>query len=135
MADARRRHFTGTPWEAQVGYCRALRVGDRIVVSGTLGVDADARPAGDAYGQSKAALARIVEAVETLGGSAGDIVRTRIYATDVARDFPAIGRAHAEIFADSPPASTMIGIAALAVDGCVVEIEAEAVVAGDESGA
>src|SRR3954453_2614989 len=99
MSEQRRRHFTGVPLEATVGYCRALRAGSRIVVAGTVGLDADGRPAGDAYGQARAALARIVEALEALGGSAADVVRTRMFALDLA-DLEAIGRAHAEVFAE-----------------------------------
>jgi enamine deaminase RidA (YjgF/YER057c/UK114 family) len=129
MSEPRRRHFTGVPLEATVGYCRALRVGSRIVVSGTVGLDEQGRPAGDAYGQARTALQRICGAVEALGGAAGDVVRTRMFATHMA-DFEAITRAHAEVFAGHPPATSFLGISGLAVEGCVVEIEAEAEVDG-----
>lgn len=120
------RHFTGTPWEAHVGYCRAVRVGSRILVSGTLGVDAEGRPAGDAEAQTRAALERILGAVEALGGSAGDVVRTRMFALAPQRDLDAIAAAHRAVLGDRPPASTLVGTSALVVPGCVIEIEAEA---------
>jgi enamine deaminase RidA (YjgF/YER057c/UK114 family) len=120
------RHSTGTSWEAAVGYTRAVRVGERILVSGTLGVDADGRPAGDAYGQATAAIARIVQAVEALGGSRADVVRTRMFATHPQRDWEQLARAHREGFGEHPPASAMLGTHELAVPGCVIEIEAEA---------
>ena len=120
------RHFTGTSWETHVGYCRALRVGSRILVSGTLGVDADGRPAGDAEAQARAALGRIVGAVEALGGSASEIVRTRMYALAPQRDWDAIAAAHRAVFGAHPPVSTLVGTSGLVVPGCVVEIEAEA---------
>ena len=120
------RHGSGTPWEAHVGYCRALRVGSRILVSGTLGVDADGRPAGDAEAQTRAALARIVGAVEALGGSAADVVRTRMFALAPQRDWDAIAAGHRAIFGDHPPVSTLVGTSGLVVPGCLVEIEAEA---------
>jgi enamine deaminase RidA (YjgF/YER057c/UK114 family) len=123
---ATRRHGSGTPWEDEVGYCRALRRGDVIVVSGTLGVDGEGRPAGDAHGQARAALDRIVAAVEALGGRREDIVRTRMFATAPSRDWAALARAHREVFAAHPPASTLVGTSGLVVPGCVVEIEADA---------
>jgi enamine deaminase RidA (YjgF/YER057c/UK114 family) len=125
---SRRRHFSGTAWEARAGYCRALRAGDRILVSGTLGVDADGRPAGDAGEQAQAALARIVAAVEALGGRRDQIVRTRTFATDPARDWPAFAAVHGAVFGDHPPVASFVGTSALIVPGCVLEIEAEAVV-------
>ena len=126
------RHSTGTPWEAHVGYCRALRVGSRILVSGTLGVDAEGRPAGDAEGQTRAALERIVGAIEALGGSAADIVRTRMFAVAPSRDWDAIAAGHRAVLGAHPPVSTLVGTSGLVVPGCVVEIEAEAEVPGGD---
>jgi enamine deaminase RidA (YjgF/YER057c/UK114 family) len=120
------RAFTGTTFEPHVGYCRALRVGDRILVAGTLGLTPDGAPAGDAYGQARAALERIVGALEQLGGTAADVVRTRMFAIDPQRDWDAFARAHRELLGANPPVSTMVGTSALAVDGCLIEIEAEA---------
>jgi enamine deaminase RidA (YjgF/YER057c/UK114 family) len=120
------RHFTGTRFEPAVGYCRAIRVGERILVAGTLGLDAEDEPAGDAYEQARAAIARIVGAIEALGGSAADVVRTRMFATHPQRDWDAFARAHREAFGEHPPVTAMIGTPELAVPGCVIEIEAEA---------
>jgi enamine deaminase RidA (YjgF/YER057c/UK114 family) len=120
------RYFTGTTFEPVVGYCRAIRVGDRILVAGTLGLTADGAPAGGAYEQARAALARIVGALEELDGRASDVVRTRMFAIDPVRDWAPFARAHREVFGDHPPVSTMVGTSALAVDGCLIEIEAEA---------
>ena len=122
------RHFTGTPWEPEVGYCRALRVGDRILVSGTLGIGPDGGPAGDAYAQAAAALTRIRAAVAAVGGERAVIIRTRMFATDPAGDYPAIARAHREALGAEPPVTSLIGTPALVDPGFVVEIEAEAVV-------
>ena len=122
------RHRSGTPWEPYVGYCRALRVGDAIYVSGTVGVDDEGRPAGGVHEQAVAALRRICDAVEALGGRPSDIVRTRMFALEPQRDWDAIARAHASVFADHPPVSSLIGTSELAIRGCVIEIEAEAVV-------
>jgi enamine deaminase RidA (YjgF/YER057c/UK114 family) len=120
------RSFTGTTFEPHVGYCRALRVGDRILVAGTLGLMPDGAPAGDAYEQARAALARILGALEKLGGRSSDVIRTRMFAIDPQRDFDELARAHREVFAEHPPVATMVGTSALAVEGCLIEIEAEA---------
>lgn len=120
------RYFTGTTFEPVVGYCRAVRVGDRILVAGTLGLTAEGAPAGDAYEQARAALTRIVGALEELGGRASDVIRTRMFATDPVGDWDAFARAHREVFAEHPPVATMVGTSALAVEGCVIEIEVEA---------
>jgi len=120
------RHSTGTPFEARVGFSRAVRVGNRILVSGTLGLTPDNRPAGDAYEQSVAAIRRIVGAIEALGGQASDVVRTRMFATDPVGDFDAIARAHTDAFGANPPVTSLLGTSALVVEGCVIEIEAEA---------
>lgn len=125
MTDELQRHFTGSPFETQVAFARSIRIGSRIVVAGTLGTDEQGRPAGDAYGQTHAALRRISAALEALGGSLSDVVRTRMFALDV-DDFEAIGRAHAEVFAQHPPVTSFLVIAGLVLPGCVVEVEAEA---------
>jgi enamine deaminase RidA (YjgF/YER057c/UK114 family) len=124
----RRSHSTGTGFESRIGYSRAVRVGDMVHVSGTLGMDADGRPPEGAYAQSVAALRRIQGALEALDASLADVVRTRMYVVDVERHQADVGRAHAEFFAGIRPASTMIGIAALVGPEFVVEIEADAVV-------
>jgi len=121
-------HSTNTEYERRVGYSRALRAGDHLYVSGTLGMGADGRPPEGAYAQSVAALERIKGALEALGGSLADVVRTRMYVVDVERHQFEVGRAHSEYFADVRPVSTMVGIASLVGPDFLVEIEVEAVV-------
>jgi enamine deaminase RidA (YjgF/YER057c/UK114 family) len=124
----RRRHSTQTEWEERIGYSRALRVGNHIQVSGTLGVGPDGGPAGDAYAQAVASLDRIQGALEALGGSISDVVRTRMFVVDAERHQADVGRAHAERFSEVRPASSMIGVTAFAAPGFVVEIEVDAIV-------
>ena len=99
----RRHHSSGTEWEARIGYARAIRVGDTIHVSGTLGVGPDGSPPAGAYAQSVAALERIGGALEALGSSLADVVRTRMFVVDVERNQFDVGRAHSEFFARRPP--------------------------------
>ena len=125
----RKRISSGAPWEGAVGYSRAVRVWNRIVVAGTTGILRDGEAAGpDAYTQAKRALEIIGKALEEAGASYSDVVRTRIYVTNIARDGDAVGRAHGEVFADVRPASTMVEVSALIQSELLVEIEAEAVV-------
>jgi len=121
-------HSTNTEYERRVGYSRALRAGSHLYVSGTLGMDADGNPPEGAYAQSVAALERIKGALEALGGSLADVVRTRMYVVDVERHQLEVGRAHAEYFAEVRPVSTMVGVAGLVGPAFLVEIEVEAVV-------
>lgn len=130
MADARRTYSTGTIWEDRVGYARAVRVGSHIHVSGTLGATAEGEPAGDAYGQAVAAFDRIRGALEALGGSLEDVVRTRMFVVDIDEHHEAVGRAHGELLGTVRPASTMVGISALIGPGFVVEIEVDAQLPG-----
>jgi enamine deaminase RidA (YjgF/YER057c/UK114 family) len=128
--DNRSRVSSGSPFEATIGFCRAIRVGDRIIVSGTAPVEADGSSTpGDAEAQAERCLAIIVAAVEQLGGAAEDVVRTRMFLTDAA-DAEDVGRAHGRWFGDVRPASTMVAGAVLLRPEWRVEIEAEAVVAG-----
>src|SRR4051812_18167769 len=103
------RYFTGTPWEPYVGYCRALRVGERILVAGTVGVDDVGRPAGDVHEQARAALERICTAVEALGGRRSDIARPRISPPPPVRDGDATARAPAAVLGEPPPVSALLG--------------------------
>ncbi len=121
------RVLTGSAWEDIAGYCRAQRIGDRILVSGTTAVAGASRPVapGDAGAQTTYILDRIVAAVVSLGGRAEDIVRTRIYITDEA-DVMAISRAHGRVLGQVKPANTLVRIAGLIGDHRV-EIEAEAI--------
>ena len=125
MSD-RQRASSGSPFEATIGFSRAVRVGNRILVSGTAPVEDDgSSTAGDAEDQAERCLAVIVRAIEQLGGSAEDVVRTRQYLVDAA-DADAVGRAHGRWFGDVRPASTMVVVAALLRPEWRVEIEAEA---------
>ncbi len=124
-----RRRTTGTSsYESPYGFSRAVRVGDRILVSGTAPVEDDGSSTpGDAAAQARRCFAIILQAVEELGGSAADVVRTRMFITDPT-DADAIGAVHGEIFRDTRPAATMVVVKALLRDEWRVEIEAEALV-------
>jgi enamine deaminase RidA (YjgF/YER057c/UK114 family) len=119
-------YASGGPWEDAFGYSRAIRTDDRIVVSGcTAVVDGAVRHVGAAGGQMGVALDCVLEAVRALGGTRGDVIRTRIYVVNRA-DFDAVGRVHGERFADVRPAATMILVAGLLDGQMLVEVEVEA---------
>lgn len=120
------RTSSGSPYEDSIGFCRAMRTGNRIVVAGTgpIAVDGSTAAPGDAYGQAKRCLEIIVTAIEDLGGTVKDVVRTRMFLVDV-DDWEAVGRAHGEVFADTKPAATMLAVKALIGKDWLVEIEAE----------
>jgi enamine deaminase RidA (YjgF/YER057c/UK114 family) len=124
---------SGRPWEEIVGYSRAVRVGQMIHVAGTTGVDANGVVVGpgDPGGQTTQALRIIEAALAELGATMCDVVRTRIYVTNIA-DWEVIGKAHGAFFRDIRPAATMIEVSRLIDPALLVEIEAEAIVgAGD----
>lgn len=124
---SRRHCFTGSPYEAQFGFARAARIGNRIVVAGTGPVEDDgATTPGDAAAQADRCCALIVRALEELGGRASDVVRTRMLLTDPA-DQDAVGVVHERWFGEARPAATMAGVAWLCRPEWKVEIEAEAV--------
>jgi enamine deaminase RidA (YjgF/YER057c/UK114 family) len=125
----RQRYSTNTEWEKRVGYSRAIRSGQHVQVAGTLGVGADGRPPDGAYAQAVAAFERIEGALEAVGASLADVVRTRMYVVDVEANQAEVGRAHSERFAEVRPASTMLGVAGFVGPDFLVEIEVDAIVA------
>ena len=124
---------TGSPWEPVVGYSRAVRSGDFIFVTGTVGLEADGRYAPTAKAQGHRALEIIVAAVEALGGKAADVVRTRIYVTDIDQ-WREVGEVHSEFFESIRPATTMVQVARLIDPQALVEIEADALIRHDPEG-
>jgi enamine deaminase RidA (YjgF/YER057c/UK114 family) len=100
----RQTHSSGAPWEASFGYSRAVRVGDVIAVSGTVGRNADGTVPDGAYAQAKRALDIILESLHALGAQRGDVVRTRTFVVDIGV-FNEVARAHAEVFGDVRPAT------------------------------
>ena len=125
-----RRNFnTGAKWEPIVGYSRAVRIGDTIEVSGTCAVDHDGNPyaIGDPYLQTRRCLEIIRTAIEHVGGSMEDVIRTRIYVTDIDQ-WAEIGNAHGEVFGDIRPVTTMVEVSSLISVDYLVEIEATAIV-------
>ncbi len=135
MTTGRARAASASPFEAAIGFCRAIRAGDRIIVSGTAPIEDDGSTTpGDAAAQAERCLALIVAAIESLGGSAEDVVRTRIFLVDVA-DGESVGAAHGRWFADIRPATTMVVVTGFLRPDWRVEIEAEAIVdQGDDHG-
>lgn len=127
-----RDRTSGTsPYEARYGFSRAVRVGERIVVAGTAPVEADGSSTpGGAAEQARRCFEIILRAIGELGGSAGDVVRTRMYIVDPA-DADSVGSVHGEFFSDVRPASTMVVVKALLRDEWRVEIEAEALMPGN----
>ena len=120
---------SGAPWEATVGYSRAVRVGPFVSVAGTTAVDPAGQPLhpGDAGAQTTVILTTIAAALVEAGASLADVVRTRIYVTDIA-DWEAVGREHGAVFGSIRPAATLVQVAALIDPALVVEIEADAIV-------
>lgn len=124
----RRNISSGAPWEKTVGYSRAVRVGNLIEVAGTVAVDENGLLIGadDPYRQAQYALQKIGRALAEAGAGFGDVIRTRLFVTDITR-WEDVGRAHGEVFRDIRPASTLVQVASLVRPDLLVEIEATAV--------
>lgn len=122
---------TGAPWESIVGYCRAVRVGPNIAVSGTapVGEEGEVVAVGDAYLQARRCIEIIERALGEAGAGLEHVVRTRMFVTDISQ-WEAVGRAHGEAFAEIQPATSMVEVSALIHPDMLVEIEADAIITG-----
>jgi enamine deaminase RidA (YjgF/YER057c/UK114 family) len=123
----RRKYSSGTKWEPIVGYSRAVRVGGRIYVTGTTATDDDGKivGVGDSYTQTIQTIKNIDRALKALGAGLENVVRTRMFVTDISR-WEEYGRAHGEYFRDVLPATTMVQVSALIDPRMLIEIEADA---------
>jgi len=123
--------FSGAKWEPRVGYCRAVRVGHHIAVSGSAPVDANGElvAEGDPYLQARRCIEIIAAALEEAGASIENVVRTRMFVTDISL-WEEFARAHQEAFSDVTPATSMVEVSRLIGDGMLIEIEADAIVDG-----
>lgn len=132
MNDQHLRIGSGAPWESRAGYCRAVKAGAFIAVSGSaaVGEDGELVGEGDIYTQSCRCIAVIEEALGNAGATLTDVVRTRMYVTDIGQ-WEAVAKAHKDAFGAAPPATSMIEVSRLIDPRMLVEIEADAIVATD----
>lgn len=127
MGSSRQLVSSGSPYEATIGFSRAVRVGARVLVSGTAPVWPDGSCPEDVAAQTRRCFEIIVDALAEAGATAADVVRTRMYLTDAA-DAETVGRVHGEVFGPTRPAATMVVVSALLDPRWRVEVEAEATV-------
>jgi len=127
-----RRAFTGAQWESRVGYCRAIRKGNHVWVTGTVSVDEEGQPfaVGDPAGQARRIFQIIEKALSEVGAAMSDVMRTRMFVTDISH-WEAFGEAHGEVFRDHPPATTMVEVSKFIAPDFLIEIEADAFVADE----
>ena len=129
MSDKHTRIQSGAPWEPVMGYCRAVRAGNIVAVSGSAAVDEHGQLVGpgDMFAQAQQCVRVLEAALQKAGCSLSDVIRTRTYVTDISQ-WEAVAKAHSAAFGDAPPAATMVEVSALIDPEMLVEIEADAVV-------